>query len=223
MLINFDAIPEYRAAVERVNFVRDVAFSGVLETCAGIEVLPLTFRHWQWLGIIGSPFLGVRDLAAETLAGDIAGFFWTIAPMRNPAASVNDGRQRAAKKKFLRSVGKLKLDFAISEIRSYISDAFMDAPAGRGNGDNTRYFSMGAVIVHRLCSAYGGLTPFMALDVPLKQGFQLLKLINREELAKVGKRPINFNPTDNLKGKLAGKIHRFPDCEEAKLAVIQRN
>lgn len=223
MFIDFDAIPQFRAAVERVNLVRDVAFSGLPETIAGIEVLPLTFRHWQWLNTIASPFLGGRELEARTLAGDIAAFFWTIAPKRNPGALSTDARQLAYKKQFLLTIGRLKLDTAINGVREYLSEAFMDAPGGRGQGDHTSYFSMGAAVVHRLCSAYGGLTPFTALDLPLKQGFQLLKLIEREEMAKLGKKPMQFNPTDGLKGRLAAKIHRFPDCSEAKIAVIQRN
>lgn len=223
--IDFDAIPVYRAAVEREQFIRDFAFSGLPETLCGIKVSPLTFRQWIWLMTIESPFLNGGDLRPETIRGDIGAFFWTIAPERRlEAGGMREiFWQRWAKRRFLRQVGRVETLTAIRGIRDYLLAAFQDAPSVTLGGEHrASYFNAGSVIVDRLCQRYGW-TDDHALDRPLKRAFLLLKIMDREQKARAGKPTMLFNPSDVIKGQLADKIARNPNCEEARLGLVEMN
>lgn len=222
MILDLEAIPAVREAIESEQFTRDLAFSGLHERLAGIPVLPLTFRHWQWLMIIKSPFLTGGDLEPKTIRGHIGAYFWTVAPMR-PQNPQNTWRERWQKRRFLQRVGRLDTLTALEAIRDHLLDAFQDAPAvTQSQESRASYFGSGAVIVHRIATQYGW-DDDAILDKSIKRLFQYLKLIDRELAAKAGKQSINFNPSDAIKGRMAAKIAAEPDCEEAKIARIDLN
>ena len=192
-------IPGYAEAVEKQDLVRDVAFLGVTEIVCGISVAPMTFRHLLWLQMIGSPFIGAGDPDVTTLHLAMAGFFKTLAPLDKPSFMLTefDTRQRKELKTYMKSVGKLKAPVALAAVREFVSETFMDRPGGTEDRTES-YFSIGAALTHRLAKNYPALNanPFIypgALDVPLKAGFQLLKLIKSDDYATAGKKPILFN------------------------------
>ena len=202
-------IPGYAEAVERQDLIRDVAFLGVPEILAGISVAPLTFRHLLWLQVIGSPFIGAGEADMDTLHLGVAGFFKTIAPLAKPSFMLTqfDAKEQADLKTFMRQVGVVKAPAALQGIREYVEEAFLDAPASAGEAAGENYFSVGAALTHRLAKNYPSLNanPTVypnASDVPLKAGFQLLKLITRDEAAEAGRNPVLFNAlTSNLKSR----------------------
>ena len=199
MLFNpYKDIEGYAEAVEKQDLVRDVAFLGVPEIICGISVAPMTFRHLLWLQMIESPLIGAGEPDVTTLHLAIAGFFKTLAPLDKPSFMLTqfDLKQRKELKSFMRQVGKLKAPEALKSIREFVSETFMDAPGG-GEDKTESYFSIGAALTHRLAKNYPlNANPYIypgALDVPLKAGFQLLKLIKADDCAEAGKKPVLFN------------------------------
>ena len=204
MLIDLTAVPEIREAVEKQDLVRDVSFLGLPETIGGMEVLPMSFRHVLWLELNRSPFLGHGPLEPANLVTSLAAFMKTVSPFHPLNRSrFNGWRQR----RYLRRVGRMKLDVALRDIREYVSEAFMDAPSGGTSGEvKASYYSTGAAWVHRLCKNYSGLNPDpgvypSAIDLPLKVGFQMLKLLKQDDYAKAGKMCPLFNPSDEVIGR----------------------
>jgi hypothetical protein len=216
-------IPGYAEAVEKQNLHRDLAFLGVPEILCGLAVAPLTFRHLLWLQFIGSPFVGAGDYNVKTLHLGVAGFFKTIAPIGKPSFQLTpfDHKEQADLKTFMLAVGKIKAPDALAGIREFVADAFMDAPAGKADkAKGESYFSVGAALTHRLAKQYAGLNPNpavypSAVDVPLKAGFQFLKLITRDEAAAAGKRPTLFNAlTSTLKSRWLEELNQNPEADE---------
>jgi hypothetical protein len=105
---------------------------------------------------------------------------------------------KADLKRYTEAVGKLKAsDETLKAIHDFVSEAFMDSPGG-ADGAVESYYSVGAELTHQLCKNYAGLNPNPmiypgALDIPLKAGFQLLKLVKQEDCARVGRKCILFN------------------------------
>ena len=185
-LIDLNKVPGYAEAVDRQDLVRDAAFLGVPEILCGLEVSAMTFRHLLWLQMIRSPFVGLSSLTPETLHLDVAAFFKTVAPLPKP--SFLGVANKADLKSFMLKVGKLKAPDAVKGIRDFISENFMDAPGG-GDNSGPSYYSVGASVINRLCSKYGGLNPNpmifpSAIDMPLKSAWQLLKCLKRDENPK---------------------------------------
>ena len=180
-------IPDYQSLVAKQDLIRAVAFLGLREKICGIA----------WFEVIESPFLGFKEWEPARVGTDIAAFFKVVSPF-HPARKMLDSLRQ---KKFMHAVGRLDAGNAISEIREFVSESFMDAPAGSGkNGES--YYSSAAAIAHRLCKNYSGLSPDSAVDVPLKVAFQLLKILRAEEQAAVGRKPILFNHlTDAAKSR----------------------
>ncbi len=220
--INFEAIPAVREAVEREQLIRDLAFSGLPDRLCDIPVARLTFRHWHWLTIMESPFLLGASLSSNTIRGHIAAYFWTLAPHR-PLVPKNTWLEKRYKKRFLRQVGKIETRRALAGIHDHLSAVFQDAPPTTLNTEpRASYYSCAATIIHRLATAYGW-TDEVILDLPLTRLFQYLKIIDLQSAVQARKKPLQFNPSDALKGRLAAKIRQQPDCEEARLAVIHLN
>ena len=196
---SFKEIEGYAEAVEKQDFLRDAIFIGMPEIICGLPVSPLTFRHLLWLRIIESPFIGESELDAGKISFAVAGFFKTIAPIGKPAFMLTpfDYWHRWNLRGFMHKVGRIKADEAMSGIIEFVRDAFMDAPSGSDRASES-YYSAGASMTHALAEKYHGLNanPAIypgALDIPLKAGFQLLKLIRRDNLAAAGKPSIMFN------------------------------
>ena len=200
MLIDLSQVPEILEAVEKQDLVRDVAFLGLPENIGGLEVMPMSFRHLLWLELKRSPFIGHGQLKAKTLVEDLAAFMKIVSPFHPLSPRrFNGWRQR----RYLQRVGKMKLDVAIKDIRDYVSEAFMDAPSGGTSGDvRASYYSTGAAWVHRLAQEYHleanpNLYP-SAIDLPLKVGFQMLKILKQDDYAAAGKVCPLFNPSDEV-------------------------
>ncbi len=194
-------IPGYAEAAAKQDFVRDVAFLGVPKLLGGLEVAPLTFRHLLWLQLI--------ELVPETLPLAVAGFFKTIAPLAKPSYMLTrfDEDLKKDLKKYMRDVGRLPVPAALAAIREHVTDTFMDAPGGKDGAKGESYYSVGAALTHRLAKNYPVLNANPgqfpgALDVPIKAGFQLLKLIARDDAAAAGRTVPQFNGlTSSLKSR----------------------
>lgn len=134
------------------------------------------------------------------VASGCGGLFKTLAPLGKPsfALTVFDRKLKADLKRYTEAVGKLKAsDETLKAIHDFVSEAFMDSPGG-ADGAVESYYSVGAELTHQLCKNYAGLNPNPmiypgALDIPLKAGFQLLKLVKQEDCARVGRKCILFN------------------------------
>lgn len=212
--INFHAIDIYREAVDVESQSRDFCFTGENEYICGVEVAPLTFRHWVWLSYIQNPFIAGGRINNDNVSASIAGFMLAIWPQRKSAG-------RIRRKLFLMRVGRLPLSDALAGIWKYIDEAFLDAPKG-GSHQGADYFSFAAAVVNKLCSAYG-MGPSEVLDTPVKVGFQCLKLIGRDEAARAGKPFMMFNPiSDSVRTKIAIEIRKNPTGEWAKLALTEK-
>ena len=212
--INFHAIDEYREAVEIESQSRDFCFSGVNEYICGVEVAPLSFRHWVWLSYIENPFITGGRVSDENISAAVAGFMLTVWPKLKSAGWIQ-------RKLFLMRVGKLKAAEAIEGIEKFVNLSFMDAPKGGSSGQSADYYSFAAAAAHRLCSAYG-ISIDEALDMPVKQGFQFIRLIGRDEAARAGKPFAMYNSfSDSVRTKIATEIKKNPTGEWAKLALTE--
>jgi hypothetical protein len=89
-----------------------------------------------------------------------------------------------------KTIKKEKVVDLVMEIKSYLDEAFMDAPGGK---PTRAYYSRIAPLVHFLCSEEN-FTLDQALDTPLKVTFQLMKICRQQNNSKC----ILFNPSDNI-------------------------
>jgi hypothetical protein len=212
-------VPGYAEAIERQDLVRDVAFLGVPETLCGIEVAPMTFRHLLWLQLVRSPFIGAGLPDAETLHLAVAAFFKTLAPLEKPSFMLTafDRKLQVDLKRYMESVGKLKAsDETLKAINEFVNEAFIDSPGG-ADGAAESYYSVGAALTHQLCKNYSGLNPNPliypgAIDIPLKAGFQMLKLVKQEECSRAGRKCILFNGlSDRAKSRWMNSMNQHTE------------
>src|SRR5882724_1725267 len=133
-----DKVPGLRKAVEQEQFIRHVSFLPVNESIEGFPVKPLTLRHLLVLRLQPSPLLSGTATPSPL---DLVAFLWLLNPGYTPDSN------SPAKKQFLKLcrsfipssnataespqvVAAAKL---VMGCRQYVTEAFQDIPARKGN------------------------------------------------------------------------------------------
>jgi len=185
----YKLIPGLRAAHEKERSDWDAAWLGINESICGIDVKPFTARHDLILGWNGarSPFLGgPLPTNGPELSIAIGTFLWVVSPAYGSSSS--------RKLMFLRGVRRLDVKKAVTQIRNYVAAAYADAP-GSGDSNDQQFYSWFATAA-ALFGAEFGWTRDDVIDMPLRQMFQLLKVISRRKNPTC----ILFKPSDALVG-----------------------
>ena len=192
----FDQIPGYREAVNRESAVRDQSFLDLAEEICGLEVLPMTARHFLILDGIGSPFLlNAADPVTGVAPADVALFLWALSPDYSPSA-------RWRRWRFIRSCRKLPFVRACCQIRRYVEDTFQDAPAS-GDANGPSFYASVATLVDCFAREYGWAERDI-LTMPLKRAFQYLRCIVKHRDPKA----TLFNPSDRVRGDWLARVNR---------------
>jgi hypothetical protein len=178
----YKLVPGYREAVQRETDLRDAAFLPVTDSICGVEVNQLTPFHLAALTLARSPFI----CGGVPFPRDIAIFLWCVSPEYNPRSVV-------ARWFFIRRVAKLDYRESVEAIMRYVSEAFFDAPGGKGERFKQSYYSSTASIVDLLAHEYGWAEADI-MRVPFKRLFQYSRCI-RERYAE---RPMFFNASDSI-------------------------
>jgi hypothetical protein len=191
-------IPGYADAVKQERFIRTAAFAPILERVCGVLVNPLTFQHLAMLETCGSPFVCGGPISIM----DVGAFLWIVSP--------EYCKSKWKRKRFLRRVGKLRyvfpsplppdfhpgrytLERAVHEVFDYISEAERDLPGSSGGRGGPGYYSIPAVIVDTIASAYGWGESYI-MQTPIKR---LLQYRNRI-MERNGAGTL-FNPSDAVR------------------------
>lgn len=214
MDIDVHEVAAYREAIDREGFSRDAAFLGAPETVLGFKVRPMTARHLLWLWTMQSPFVcaaPIGDDRAEVVY-HVKSFLMVVS-RRDPAPR---WWSRLWRHRFDRRFKRFEnSEFSCSEViaacREYVSDATQDAPSGKSG---KIYYSAAANIANWICHAYHcplGEGIKMALDLPLKIAFQLM----RADLKYNDPKAILFNPSESV---LTRELTRM-ETEAAKRGV----
>jgi hypothetical protein len=181
----FNIVPGYRQAVEDETATREAAFLGVTELVCGVEVLPFSPLHFSMLECARSPFVkgGVPSPA------DVAIFLWAVSPGYAPRAKIRRWL-------FARRVAGLDYLNSLSEIQSYIQDAFGDAPGVKMSGFKPSYYSGTAAMIDLIASQYGW-SEEQIIRIPFKRIFQYARCIRE----RTSDNPIFFNRSDAVIGR----------------------
>jgi len=181
----YDQIPGYREAVEREQSNRDAAFVIDRDDLCGIEVLPMSARHFMILDGCASPFLcgGLPTLA------DVGVFLWVMSPGFKPGAA-------AARDAFLKSIRTVDYANAVFAIREFIDDATADAPEPSALGSRRQVYSWFTDYVDLIAHEYHW-SEAEILACPLKRLFQYVRRI---QLRKGGK-TLFLNRSDEVRAE----------------------
>lgn len=185
-----DEIPGYASAVAHERLNRNAAFLGLADRVCGIDVSPMTLRHYVCLESIGSPYVCGGDITSE----DTLAAVWLISPDYDP-------KNNSARKAFCKRISTYKVADAMREMNDYVSSAFEDAPASAG-GNTVQYYSTAASLVDLFAREYGWQLNEI-LDLPLAVLFQLVKAI----IARTDPDAILFNPSDKVRGQWLCKVN----------------
>jgi len=188
-LNRFAVIPGYREAVERENLIREVAFLDIPEFICGIEVLPLTPRHFLLLDAIGSVFVSGGVPSPE----EVARFLWVVSP---EFRTVKTWRDRRVRKRFVKRCRKVLWADACIEIDRYIDDAFQDSPGHKSGQSGAGDWAWVAVMVDNIASEYHW-SERDILNTPVKSLFQYSRLQTKRHNPNA----ILFNSSDRLKSE----------------------
>ena len=154
-------------AVAREKSLRDAAWLDLPARICGMEFRQMTVRHYLVLDGVDSPFVRGGIPTPEQLAQ----FLWIVSPSFTP----DEGEAL----RFTKEIGKLPFTQAVQESLAYVEQTFLDAPQGAKRDDGSPdYFSWLSSIVDALGSEYGW-KPFEIMEMPLRQVFQLLRVIRR--------------------------------------------
>lgn len=202
-------IPGYREAIRKERKVRDAAFLDGNEIVCGVEVRPLCLRRAIWLEHAMNGFVVPCrfDNEAEMLAHGLQVLFFCSPQFEVPASprlsfwrSFRDGWREQM---FLRQVLRGKKSAALlDEIEAWMTDSFMDSPAGGGNNEIAppSYASYPALIVDKFAEAGLPFTYDQILDMPLRRLWQHWRIAS----ARIDGASLN-NPSDEIAVKhLAG-------------------
>jgi hypothetical protein len=183
-----EQIPGLEAAIAHETRVRAVSFLAFPEVICGIDVPPMTLRHYLLLAALGSPFIN----GGRVEPYDVAAFF----------ICVTGKNQGVAKWRLLRQIAQLKANEALDGIESYLAESFQDAPAETRNESQTSYFSFAAGLVDLFASQYGWAQAEI-VDSKLKCLFQYLKAAQK----RANPKSVLFNPSDKLKGRWLADVN----------------
>lgn len=180
-------IPGLREAVQRESHVRDTAFLEGKELVCGVLVRPLCLESLIWLEQAKNGFF-VRCVffdESEKMAHALQVLFYSRPDYRAPESPVvgfwrsfHDGlKEQLFIRRVVKSMPRHRL---FHELEAWISDAFMDAPAGGGGSVRPRsYASYPAYIVDRFGEAGYTFTYQEIMQMPLKRLWQFLRVANR--------------------------------------------
>jgi hypothetical protein len=171
---------EFKDAVERENNLRDAAFLNLPTSIQGRLILPMSLRHWVILNGIDSPLLwgGVPGLE------QLVQFLWVLNPKFKAGRSFSRGR-------FIASCRSLLYGQAVLECRKYADETFMDSPPSKEGRDVPSY-SFAASVIYCLASEYR-MSKEEALNTPLRQTFQLMKIVRMRNEEANGESPRAWN------------------------------
>jgi hypothetical protein len=203
-----------REAYERALTTRDEAFVDAPFSVCGIPLRAMSLTAYLHLIAAGNAYV-TSALApeddAEALrfwAAHNAQFLWVLCEYYK----AGDTKARDA---FVRdSVAFAPFEAITTGIRDYLQETFFDAPrkitdpSAAPTHDPLRV-SFAAVQIHRLASTYGwSLAEILA--APLKQTFQLLRLIRFEEQVKSGKTGLGTtDESDHLWAEMLQEINEL--------------
>lgn len=190
----FDQIEGYREAVDKEGGIWDAAFLGMSEYVCGVEVKAFTPRHFLILGWNGlrSPLIcGNFPNSDVDLAVAVGQFFWIVSPSFNPIECRIV--QRIKQSFYLRKVGKLEFKQSLEGLAGYIAEAFQDSPPAVKDSIGESYYSWFAGYCDVFASEYGWPVS-QVIDMPMKQLFQLGKLIKKRHNPKCHL----FKPSDRI-------------------------
>ena len=199
----YDQIPGYKDAVQAENQQRAAAFiSGIPEVVAGIMVAPLTYEMELRLRAVRSPFF----IGGLPNANDIAVFLWGVSEDYQRAIRLRGIVEHAspwlagrlfnrARRAFIKRLRRLDYLTTLNAIRTYINDAYTDAPSGAGERSITYYSEAAGLFV--LLSEKCSMSMRDVMELPIKVVWQLLRAIERRENPSA----IHFNPSDRIRGE----------------------
>ena len=164
-------IPGLKEAVEKERLIRDLPLLGDLELICGVDVQPMTLRHFVTLDVLGSPIINDEPYDID----DLLLFLWVISPAYKPGARWRRMLWELRCRLKLRK--RLWLDIC-SAVNAYVSDTWLDAP---GHEETTSGgvppCSVAGYMVHYFAWHYKGWTPDVVLNTPIKVLNQCQKLI----------------------------------------------
>ena len=181
-------IPGYADALRKEARIRDTAFLDGLEIVCGVEVVPLSLRRLVWLeqahnGLI-VPWRWDSD--QELLAHSLQVLYFCTPRFSPPASprysflrSFRDGMMyQAFFRKTLRSGTP---EVIVKEIETWLSEAFMDSPAGGGSNEipGPSYASYPAYVVDKFAEAGLPFSYDEILDMPLRRLWQFWRVALR--------------------------------------------
>lgn len=186
---NLALCPGYFDAVKRENNIRDAAMLNCPARICGKTVQQITLRHWIILDAIDTPFQ--RGEIPEPI--EIIRFLWVLNPRFNPRSIIR-------KALFVRSCQKLPYGKAAADCQTFWNETFQDQPPQIGSAKDYQspLVSFGANVIFQTCRAIN-ISKELALDTPLKESFQYLKLGRMRQAAERGEDHCEGNPSDALR------------------------
>ena len=200
-----DDIPGYKEALLAERELRQLPFLPVSELVCGVEVRPLTPRMHLALESSGSVFV----CGGQIDEVEVSRFLWAISinyrwPSTSPFKVVRQLHRTVElfrRRRFVRSIRRIRFDKAVEDIRNYIDDAYADSPGSPGAGPE--HWSWCAGLVDCLSGAYGW-DYEKVLDLPVKVGLQLRKIIRK----RANPNEVMFNRSDRIRGNWLAEQNR---------------
>lgn len=203
-------IPGLREAIKRESHVRDTAFLDGLEIVCGVEVVPMSLRRLIWLEQARNGFIvSCRFESDDEYLSHALQVIYFCTPGFNVPRTPKTGfwtlfregrRQHGFFRKALRAG---TTEFVIKEIESWLSDAFMDSPAGSGSNEiqAPSYASYPAFVVDKFAEAGLPFTYEEIMDMPLRRLWQHWRIATR----RVDEISLS-NPSDDLATKVIAGV-----------------
>lgn len=179
----------YAEAREAEYQFRLEAWLGLENPICGVEVAPLTLRRLLLLAAAGNPFVCDRQQDFKFEPYHIAEFLWVCSQsfIEGPGK-----RAERARRRFYRSIRRLRYLEAVGPIEEYIDRSYFDLVSGGSSDVSAPKTGWVASIAHRAASSYGwGLSEIM--DTPLRQIWQLdrCQLASDPETANLLSNPLS--------------------------------
>lgn len=157
-------IPGYNDAIAEERRDRAIAFLGIRETIAGVEVEQLTPRRLEWLRATDNSYV----CGGEVTKATILQFLWFVSP--------HFTTDKKARDTFIANHTKLNCEAASRAIDAYLDRAFLDAPRGKAS---TPYVSIAADLAHAMSDKPFHWPVETTLTTALPIIYQLLKSKDR--------------------------------------------
>lgn len=157
-------IPGYNDAIAEERRDRAIAFLGIRETIAGVEVEQLTPRRLEWLRATDNAYVCGGEVGKAT----ILQFLWFVSPEFTTEQTKRDD--------FIASHSKLNFKLADKAIDAYLERTFLDAPRGKVT---TPYVSIAADLAHAMSDVPFHWPVETTLTTALPIIYQLLKSKDR--------------------------------------------